>query len=100
MIHIWEPRYHNGFVLIDVKKIERGKDNTVKIVKKYYSGLYNLKRELVDRLIEEGEIEHKNYAMGDVDLLRVPLDELTKEKIEEEEVVDKETCEKIMTLLK
>lgn len=95
MVHIWEPRYRDKSLLIDIKKLDRGEDNIVKVVKGYYEGQYLLKSETVERLITDGAVEHRNYKGGEVDLLVVPLEEVLDRKEE-----DNDEWEGITTLLK
>ena len=71
MIEIWEPRYHDGVVLVATHKIKEYPAE-IRITKGAYKG---------DYLIDDGDYPHEKMntkAGGTIEMTVVPLDKLRK----------------------
>lgn len=79
-VHIWEPRYHDGVVLVAAFRLKKNEPVEIIIDKEFYKGKYIASAELINRC----NVEKKKTKKGkDITMVVVPLDELTK--VEENE---------------
>lgn len=76
MIEIFEPRYRDRTVLIAAYKVRAGENVKIKILKGYYAGDYVIDSGVIKDASRE---KMKTKRGGEITVLVVPLDKLTKE---------------------
>lgn len=76
-VNIWEPRYHDGMVLVAAYRLK--KDEPVKIIieKGFYEGKYIASAELINTCNVE---KMKTKKGEDITMVAIPLDKLKEEE--------------------
>lgn len=74
-VNIWEPRYHDGMVLVAAYRLKRDEPVKIVIEKGFYEGKYVASAELINTCHVE---KMKTKKGEDITMVAIPLDKLEK----------------------